>query len=122
MYDCTNDVAVQASTEKKGLSVSLTEAGLARVSSKERRQRRQVFVVVKGVDGLPKGRIEIAGETVTSRGDNCIWVTHQNGTIQGFNALVNKLIEAEGNSIQLDEIKAGKASTGLTINAPEASL
>lgn len=122
MYDCTNDVAVQASTEKKGLSVSLTEAGLARVSSKELRQRRQVFVVVKGVDGLPKGRIEIAGETVTSRGDNCIWVTHQNGTIQGFNALVNKLIEAEGNSIQLDEIKAGKASTGLTINAPEASL
>jgi hypothetical protein len=122
MYDCTSDVAVKASTKENKLSVSLTEAGLTRVESKELRQRRQVFVVVKGVDGLPKGRIEIAGETVTSRGDNCIWVTHQNGTIQGFNALVNKLIEAEGHTIQLDEIKAGKAATGLTIQAPAASL
>lgn len=122
MYDCTNDVAVQAKAEKKTLSVSLTDAGLSRINSKELRMRRQVFVVVKGVDGLPKGRIEIAGETVTSRGDNCIWVTHQNGTIQGFNALVNKLVEAEGHTIEIDGIKAGAAATGLQINAPASSL
>ena len=93
--------SAKAQAAFKGIAIRLPKISLARANSEDIRQVKQVFMVVSGIDGLPKGPISIKVKdsvySLISGGDNCLWTKHQETeeAQQGFTALFSAL-EEEG--------------------------